>query len=169
MPSIAVHLCAAIAAAAGCGYTCTAQVITRASLRPTTSGIAGEQNLEQSIHIGDGVDAIVLLEITAKGNGLLSVANLHIKVIDEHDDGVLFENGLLHVEFVDITGDGYKDLVIYGTVLTTGERHGDPITRDAVVSIYVFDPVKRRFELRYSQGKQLEAEASKTRSTTRTP
>jgi hypothetical protein len=56
------------------------------------------------------------------------------------------------VEFVDITGDGYKDLVIVGTLKHTGEKESDPIRTEPIALIYVFDPKENQFQLRFQCG-----------------
>ena len=124
--------------------------------KPAKGGMPGEQTYERQIEIGPGVKLDVVVDVTVRRNGILRVANLKLHVLDEYDDGVIYVGGLLHVEFVDITNDGYKDLIVTGTVVHTGEKEADPRTYETVTSIYVFDPKKREFHLAFHCGPKLE-------------
>lgn len=133
------------------------QLIHRNEFRPDKDGMPGEEKYEREIEIGPGVKFAAVVEVTVRGNGTLRVANLdELRVFDEYDDGAVYVGGLLHVEFVDITNDGYKDLVITGTVVHTGEKETDPRTYETVTSIYVFDPKKKEFHLVFHCGPKLE-------------
>jgi len=116
----------------------------------------GEELYQRKISIGGNIDAEVVIEVTDKGNGGMELLNLRLKVVDNHDDGAVYVGGLLHVEFVDITGDGFKDLVITGTVMHTGEKETDPRSFETVTSIYLFDPKKKEFRLAFHCGPKLE-------------
>jgi hypothetical protein len=128
------------------------QVIERKDFAPLVNGIPGEEHYEKLIDIGHGIRANAVIDVTTKGNGTLSVSNLRLHVLDEHDDGEVFVGGLLHAEFVDINQDGYKDLVIYGISEQTGEKEGDPVSFAPVVSIYIFNPLEKCFKLRFRCG-----------------
>ena len=136
-----------------CGW---AQVIRLEEFKPAKDGMPGEREYRNKIEIGPGVQLDVTVDVTARGNGALRVANLNLRVLDEYDDGAVYVGGLLHVEFLDITGDGFKDLVIMGTVIHTGEKETDPRSYEAVTSIYVFDPKKKEFRLAFHCGPQLD-------------
>lgn len=131
------------------------QSIERKDFTKANTGIFGEEKYYRVFNIGHGVKQPVSVEVSGKGNGTLTVANLRLTVLDEHNDGDLYEGGLLHVEFVDITGDGYKDLVICGILIHTGEKETDAVTREPVCQIYVFDSAKRSFVLKFKQGPDL--------------
>lgn len=116
----------------------------------------GEQRYEQTIEIGPKVKVEAVVEVTARRNGTLKVANLNLRVLDEYDDGMKYLDGLLHVEFVDVSGDGFKDLVITGTITNTGEKETDPISYTTVTSIYVFAPKEKEFKLAFHVGPKLD-------------
>ena len=98
------------------------QVIERKDFIRPPGSMPGEELYEKNFAIGHGVTEHAKIEVTAKGNGFLEMGNLDLRVFKEHNNGSLFEGGLLHVEFVDLTGSGYKDLVISGVVRYTGEK-----------------------------------------------
>jgi hypothetical protein len=137
--------------------TCSAfcQQLSFDKLRQDPDGMTGEQSCEQTIRISPEVDLKAKVEVTVRRNGWLKVANLKIKVIDGYDDSVVYQGEALHVEFTDITGDGFKDLVVTGLVVNTGEKDGDPKTYEAVTAVYVFDPGRREFRERFHYGPKL--------------
>src|SRR5947209_2083767 len=104
------------------------EIVDRRDFYHEPNSVQGELRYEKNIHVGGDVDAKVTIDVTAKGNGLMRVLNLTLKVFDTCDDGQVYVDGLLHVEFVDLKGTGYKDLVITGTVVHTGEKETDPRT-----------------------------------------
>jgi hypothetical protein len=105
----------------------------------------GENEFAYRIDIGIGISVAANVAITDKGNGILNLLNLSLRIVDRHDDGFIYDNGCLRTSFIDITGDGFKDIVIMGTLVKTGEKEGDPVTRSAIFSIYVFDPIQKQF------------------------
>ncbi len=125
-------------------------------VRPDGS-LPGEERFEKDIAIGLDVGVHVKVEVTAKGNGILHVANLKLKVFKEHDSGHVFDGGLLRVDFVDVTDDGYKDIVISGIIRFTGDN-GDTIRSESVVCLYVFDRRENRFIKKYGIGADLSSE-----------
>jgi hypothetical protein len=52
-----------------------------------------------------------------------------LRVLDEHDDGAVFDPPLLNVEFVDVKWDGYKDIFLCGCLKHTGNKDGDASSR----------------------------------------
>ena len=136
-----------------------AQIIANSDFHPTPNGLPGEQQYNKTFQIGPNRSIPVVVDVTAKGNGWMKVANLCLRVYKEHDDGEVFDPPLLHVEFVDITGDGFKGLVIVGTLKRTGEKETDPTTTEPIASIYTFDPKTNHFNLRFRCGPSLDFNA----------
>jgi hypothetical protein len=132
------------------------EVIRLADFKPSEVGMPGVQRYERTIQVGPGVIVDAVAEVTVRRNGTLKVANLTLRILDDYDDGSVYVGGLLHVEFVDISRDGFKDLVVTGTVATTGEKETDPVSYSAVTEIYVFDPKKEKFELAFRHGPKLD-------------
>ena len=145
-------LCSLLIGALGllCAQPAGAQRIERSQLGPVKGGMEGEQSWERTIELGKDVSLPAKLEVTAKGNGILEVGNLKLKVYDGHDDGAYYDNDLLNVEFVDVTRDGYKDLVVSGDVLYTGDD--DQVKSvEPVVFLYVFVPEQKQFVQTYKR------------------
>jgi len=114
-------------------------------------GMPGELEWNKVIDIGHNLTYPAKLRVTAKGNGGLEFVNLNLHVYDYHDNGRYFEGGLAHVEFIDLNGDGYKDIVVLATVIyTEDEQTGESIsiTKPAIF-IYYFDPKARSYFLKY--------------------
>jgi len=127
----------------------TAQLIDRHEFHPVPDGIQGEEEWAKTIQISKDISSVAKVSVTAKGNGVLSVANLRLRVFDAHDDGIIYEDGLLRTEFIDIDRDGCKDLVISGIALSTGEKEGEPAMHHCIVFIYMFDPKQKKFVCMY--------------------
>jgi len=133
-------------------YLCSAAEvpgIRMEDLRPAKGGIPGEREFRQKVAFGAGVTFEASIEVTSKGNGLLKMANLNLKVFDSHDDGVYYENGLLKIDFPDLDGDGRREIVISGTVCFTEEKTGQFTRREPIVYIFRLSNNSRRFGLVY--------------------
>lgn len=128
-----------------------ADSISRKDFYYPAKAMQGEERYEKKFSLGVGVSADVTIDVTAKGNGYMSLLNLRLKVFDEHDDGAIYEGGLLHIDFVDLDGDGFKDLVISGLVIYTGEKETSPRSSEPVVFIYHLEPKQRKFKLVYKR------------------
>jgi hypothetical protein len=132
------------------------QVIEEREFRPVSDAPYGTQRFQRPVQIGPSCVFPVIVDVTPKGNGWMKVANLQLRVYKDHDDGSVFDPSLLHVEFVDLTGNGYKDLVIIGTLENTGEKDGDPVSTEPIASIYMFNPKTNQFSLSFRYGLSLE-------------
>jgi hypothetical protein len=130
-----------------------AQVMERSDFVRPKDGLPGELAWSKAIQISNEVRIIVSVEVTGKGNGILELGTKRLRVWDEHDDGRIFVNGLLHVEFVDITGDGYKDLLIFGAVQDTTNASKAP---EPLLSIFIYQKDKHEFQLAYKCGPSLD-------------
>lgn len=105
---------------------------------------------EKEIVIGKGVKFTAKMEISARGNGILDFANLRLKIHDADPDIIFYENDLLDTDFIDIDGDGYKDIIISGIVCYVDDKNSDLVLkRESVVYIYMFSPAKKIFYLTY--------------------
>ena len=137
-------------------HEAAAQVIRLHDFEPQKDGMPGEEHWARRIKVGPGVTFPATVNVTARRNGMLEFANLKLRILKEYDDGMVYVGGLLHVEFIDISGDGYKDLVVTGTVIHTGEKEEDPKVYETVTSIYVFDKRTRDYVLVFHVGPPLE-------------
>jgi hypothetical protein len=106
----------------------------------------GYQQYRASIAIGPAIDLPAAIEVTPRRNGTLAIANLSLRVLDEYNDPLMYERGMLHVKFIDLSGDGYKDLLITGIAVRTGEKSAAPTSREVITNIYIFNPVTRQFK-----------------------
>jgi len=119
--------------------------------RPDKSrGISGEEIAKKQIVIAPGLVFNAVIEVTSKGNGSLSVANLEwVRVYDGHNDGAIYRNWLLTVKVADFDGDGYRDLIIYGIEQFYGDKD-DRMEKlrgwRPIIRLYRFNPKIHGFE-----------------------
>ncbi len=90
------------------------------------------------VDLGRGLEAELGLDASTKGNGLLTLLNLRLRVVDQHDDGLLFPEPL-DVGLVDLDRDGYLDVVTAGPALLTGEDDSEHPRTTSVMAIFMLD------------------------------
>jgi len=100
----------------------------------------GERHFERPYDLGRGRSMPIIVDVTAKGNGVMRALNAEFPVYDMHDDGNLFRNGLLTVELADLDGDGFKDLIVFGVVDFTEEKSGRVTSGQSLVAVFHYDP-----------------------------
>jgi len=115
----------------------------------------GWLHYEKTFDIGAGVRLGAVVNVDNKGNGILEVGNLKLHIFDEHDDGAVYEGGLLRTDFAYLSDGKYKNLLICGILVHTHEKTGAPLSREPVMYIYDFDPKAQMFSLRYKVGPDL--------------
>lgn len=111
----------------------------------------GERVLRKVIDVGHGMSMAAVIEESNKGNGLLTLGALTLKVVDGHDDGAVYAGAMPHVEFIDIDGDGVKELVVNGVVEYTDEQTDAVREREPFVFIYRYDLTSRGFTMAYKR------------------
>lgn len=133
-----------------CGGVALPQVLHHSELREDARNlIQGEQQLQRVIDVGPGTRERASIEVTSKGNGLLSIGKLRLKVVDGHDDGASYQDEMAHVEFADVDGDGWKDLVIVGIANYTDDKGDAILKREPFTFIYKYDPQRKSFGQTY--------------------
>ncbi len=102
---------------------------------------------ERKIHVKIGKDETLsgMLSLTSKNNGTLRLANLLLRTFDEHDDGIVYKDSCLSVQFNDLNNDGYLDLEISGIALMTDEKSDKPLEEQKVELQYKYVPKERKF------------------------
>lgn len=129
-----------------------AQVLTRADLQEKPGSEHDEQVLQCTIEVDQTTQLPASIEVSSKGNGVLRIANLELKVYDDHDNGVVFKDAMGHIEFADLNDDGAKDLIIFGEVQYTAEDGPPRILREEqYLFIYTYDKVSRGFRRTYAK------------------
>lgn len=154
MKSIHLLILTALASLVLC-LACGAQVIGLHNLKPTPESMPGETSSNFNVEVGNGDVLSAKIERTARGNGTLSIANLSIRVIDDYDDGLIYQHSMLHVEFKDLSGRGYKDLVVTGIAIQTGEKESDARRYIAITSIFMYEPKSKTFVQAFHSGPSL--------------
>lgn len=85
-----------------------------------------------------------VIEGTSKGNGVLLLKNLRLRVWDVHDDGAIYSGGWLEAEVVD---KPRQAIVIYGVIVLkddADQKGASPIYR-SLVGVYEYDPKSDTF------------------------
>jgi hypothetical protein len=137
-------------ASLACCAVALSQVLTRSEL--CTDGVQlmpGERRAQRIIEVGPATKLLASVDVTAKGNGILSVGDLRLRVLDEHHDGASYEGGMANVEFADVDRDGWKDLVIVGIANYTDEKTDAVNAREPFAFIYRYDPQRKSFRQTY--------------------
>jgi hypothetical protein len=109
-------------------YTPAADLITQTDVNRLDATLREGMPETDILNIKFPVNSHITLKgtfsITSKGNGVLTISGLNIRIYDAHSDGVVFDGFLLHNEATDIDGDGYNDLVVWGTaIVSNGTRN----------------------------------------------
>lgn len=100
---------------------------------------------ENRMDLGKGVFISLKFQITTKGNGLLTLPGLAVRVYDSHDDGLIFRGGLLHCEWCDLDGDGVLELVVSGLAVRLNERTDSAERSSNVRGVFRYVGRERRF------------------------
>ena len=122
--------------------------VTMQMLKPDRDGMPGEQICRGQADIGAGLKLPFVLAVTNKGNGGLEIANLKLRIFDDHDDGLIYDGSLLNAEIVSLDDTDNKYLIISGTAIHTGDK-GNERLPESVLFIYRFDRAKKTFSRVY--------------------
>src|SRR4051794_26199811 len=130
-----------------------AQLVTQAGMQQDPDGGRGDTIKRQTIDLGRGVRFEAMMTSTARGNGTMAVANLKLWVFDAGYDAAGYAGGMPTVEFADVDGDGYRDLVVGGIAEYLNDKDEgkkDEVgERESFVFVYRFDPNVKQFKLAY--------------------
>ena len=94
---------------------------------------------EKTIRASDALEIDASFNITTKGNGVILIPGLSIRVYDSHDDGLIFRGGLLRCEW----NFGHSvEFVVSGIAETTEEKKEEIPVR----GVFRYNSVKEIFE-----------------------
>ena len=108
-------------------------------------GTSETDSLKLNVQVSVSLTVTGYFSITSKGNGELKVPGANIRLYDSHDDGVVFDGFLLNNELVDVDGDEFKDIVLWGTSILYDDNDDKEISRRPVLSIFRFEPKTNKF------------------------
>jgi hypothetical protein len=151
----------------GVAANMSGQVLELSKTYLTGEDMPGEAAYVQPIELGKGIKITARTELTSKGNGVLMIKNLELRIYDAHNDAAYFQDALLKTEFADIDGDGYKDLVISGIVIYEISHVGEKMRfiREPVVFLYLYKKTEDSFRLGYKSASfTLDLESGPTQS-----
>ncbi|WP_196140415.1 hypothetical protein [Aliikangiella sp. G2MR2-5] len=105
------------------------------------------KEIHKSINIGPDVILEYSFGITSKGNGGLVAINKFIRIYDTHSDGITFKNGLLNSELIDVDGDGYLDIKLWGVAVLTDEKEKSLGEKD-VSALLIYSKKLKGFDIK---------------------
>ena len=123
--------------------------------------------ITSKINISKNISIPVTFKKKKKGNGTLNLNGLLIRIFDQHDDGVIYENSYLNLELKDLNNDNIKEIIFTGIIKYTGEKETDPVSYESISSIYrlncltgffvpIYSASRYPIEIRNSQRKKIE-------------
>ena len=95
--------------------------------------------VSMNIDFGNGLNIQAKLETTNKGNEILSLPNLSLRLQDLHDDGLVYKNGTLRFDVMPPNRYPYSTgFIISGLVIHTSEKESDTAIEDIAVFVYIW-------------------------------
>lgn len=119
----------------------------REHIDPAQNDVAKESTgVGRAIEIGAQTKIDARFLITTKGNGVVTLPGLAVRIYDAHGDEITFQGGLLRCEWRDEDGDGFLDLVVGGWAEHSSEK-GDKVVKSVPLrAVFRYRPTLRRFE-----------------------
>lgn len=108
----------------------------------------------RTLKMPDGSSIPVELNVTNKGNGVITLGSLMIRVYDTHDDGVYYKPGLLDVTLV-MSQDNVIGVRFAGTELKTGDDADEVLSSADVEFICEYDTLAKDFVFVGGYGEQV--------------
>ena len=105
--------------------------------------------IKKELNIGHGVKTHYSFSGTSKGNGSVTIFGTTIKLLDIHDDSIIIKDEILYSLVKDINDDGYKDILIWGVAIYSGEKEWDPKEERPVVALLIFDKNKKKYIIKH--------------------
>jgi hypothetical protein len=88
----------------------------------------------------------VTLGTTTKGNGVISIPGLAIRVYDQHNDGLVFDDGGgLTCEWRSDVPEGYPMLLISGVAIHYDEKGNNIVQRNEVSAVFRYSRVRKSY------------------------
>jgi hypothetical protein len=108
----------------------------------SSENIGPETDFHLVLNESTNIDAYA--GVSPKGNGALIIGDLVIRVYDDHDDGLIYQNHLLDFTLKDLNGDGFKDMILNGVAITSDDD--EVITGyHSIVLVFYYEPEQKRF------------------------
>jgi len=117
-----------------------------------TQLINNNSQTQRILKLGNNLQFNVTLNSTPKGNGTLKIHNLNLRIFDQHDDGLVYEGGLLKIDFKDLNNDKLNEIIITGILKYTGDNESDLARYEAFIQIFNFDCKAGLFVSLYKTG-----------------
>jgi hypothetical protein len=136
-------------------HGCAADPLASPFLNPTAvvgimdfpAGEVESKILQVPLSVAPSITIPATFSVTSKGNGSLQWKGGLLRLYDIHNDGVVYSPPLLRNELRDANGDGYKDIVVWGTVALTADETLEHLQGVSVRTVLTYDPHTRNFLL----------------------
>lgn len=77
---------------------------------------------------------------------------MKLRIFDQHDDGIVYENNALSIDLKDLNGNGFNELIITGILKYTGDKETDPASYSPFTQIFTYDCNSGFFTSLYKTG-----------------
>ncbi len=104
-----------------------------------TQLINNNSQTQRILKLGNDLQFNITLDGTPKGNGTLKIHNLNLRIFDQHDDGLVYEGGLLKIDFQDLNNNKLNEIIITGILKYTGDNESDLARYEEFTQIFNFD------------------------------
>lgn len=109
------------------------------------------------VEFGKGFLMLGVIEVTTKGNGIFTLPNLSLRLMDNHDDGFVYRGQLLkiNIDYINLFDqrNPLPSLIVSGIGRHTGERESEGPVEDSIVVIYQLDCRLGKFVKTFSNAK----------------
>ncbi len=143
----------------GTGYGTAAGVFRNQGKNPALvkvfkAGSNGEI-LAVNPKILDGKDYLEVYEATSKGNGTIELFRLEgsevslvfeARAVDYHDDGSMFDGGILRALYPDINRDGHFDIILEGTVVSYSKSAKEGVLKRRCKRVFLWSDKSKKFQ-----------------------
>lgn len=117
--------------------------------------LINKKAIASQVHLSKKIFIPVTFDATSKGNGTINLNGLLVRVFDQHDDGIVYENNFLEMETKDLNNDNIKEIIFTGIIKHTGEKESDPVSYEPIVNIYQLNCSTGIFDLFYNSNSYL--------------
>lgn len=102
-----------------------------------------------TVQIAQNQELNVVAKTYSNGLGTVAIGGQTFYASDGHADGAVYDNDFLDISFIDLNGDGIRDIVFNGIVNYSGEKDREIYERESALFIYLYDQKAAKFILKY--------------------
>jgi hypothetical protein len=107
------------------------------------------------VDLGEPSPIPFMYESTSKGNGVLTLKNLKLRVYDEHQDLITFEGNYLKLEWLSAENGKVNGLVVSGIANIYEEDGEKVVRREPIACFFRWVKETKKFDVIYGRGIEL--------------